>query len=720
MNFFAITGLANAVVNTFLGVYILIQKPHDARHRTYAAYCLSLSLWSGFYFLWLTSEGPDQALLFSRLMMIGAIFIPITHYHHIATLFGPPKHHAKIIALGYALSVLFLFSNATPYFIQGTHATPITAYWPTPGMLFLIYLVYFFTYLGMSIGLTYLRRKESGGVKRTQIDYILVSTIIGYIGGSTNFPLWYDIPVLPYGNVVVPIVTATNGFILIRYRLLDVQTIFKKGLAYGLTFLLTLVPLFGAALFAQQHFFGGINYPFSMLLLGAFVIVALAFFYLKRKIESAVSRSFFASSYEMTQSLTALSHAVIQMLDLKEIGHKLAATIATATGAKSSMLFIQDASGYYRPFAAHPEEAPLPVDEGVSQEHPVCQILNTQRLVLKEDVPGLCSQEEAASAQQFFDAHGIALLIAFLAPANRTGSQLLGFCGIGEKAGSRQPYSVEELQYLETLSNQAAIAIENANLHQFHLNAQKQLERVNRLQGIEDTVTGLSHELRNPLTSIKMFLQLLPQLKHQEEFVGKYYQQAIREMARIERLVEALISHSKPKPPRFRKNSLNAIIDSVVVLHKPRCREKAIELETDLEATLPHIPLDEDRIRQVLLNLLVNAEEAIGERGRITIHTRLVLVEGVSFVRLTITDTGRGIQPEQIERIFTPFYTTKERGVDKEGVGLGLAIVHRIVHEHSGNITVESQPGRGTTFVVLLPVLQESGVRSQKSEVAER
>ena len=710
MNFFALTGLLNTVVSTFLGIYVLIQNSHDSRHRTYAAYCLSLSFWSGFYFLWLISESATQAILFARLLMVGAIFIPIMHYHHIATLFGPPKHHAKLIASGYTLSVFFLLFNFTPFFIRGTHPTPVTPYWPTPGSVFPLYLVYFLFYVGISIYLLNQRRKQATGIRRTQMEYILLGTIIGYLGGSTNFPLWYNVSLLPYGNVLVPVFLSMIAYILIHHRLLDVQTIFKKGLTYGLTLSLILLPLFVASLFAQRHFFGSISYPFSGFLLMTFVVIALAFYHLKRKIETAVSRSFFNSSYETVQSLKALSQAVIQMLDLKEIGRKLTVAIATATGAKSSALFVQDASGYFRPIAAYPDEAWLPRNGGVSEEHPLCQVLKSQAIVLREEVPSLWPKDQVASVQQFFAAHDFELLIAFLAPSEEGESRLVGFCGLAEKKQSQQPYQAEELKYLESLSTQAAIAMENARLHQFHLEAQKQLERVNRLQGIEDVVTGLSHEIRNPLTSIKMFLQLLPQIKHQEEFVSKYYQAAIREMARIERLITELMALSKPKAPRLRKQSLNNIIESVKVLLEPKCRGRSIALETDLEATLPHIPLDEDKIRQVLLNLLLNAVEAVGEDGRITVNTRLVLSGGIPFVRLTITDTGRGIPPEHLERIFTPFYSTKEKSTSQEGRGLGLTIVHRLVQEHSGTIHVESTPGKQTTFIIMLPVQTPSPV----------
>lgn len=703
MSFFAVTALVNAVINTFLAIFVLALKPDDPKHRTYAAYCISLSFWSGFYFLWLTAESLPQVLLFARLMMAGAILIPVLHYHHVATLLKPPRHHAKLLALGYALAVFFLLLDPTTFFIQGTHPTSVTPYWPTPGIFFALYLVYFFAYLTLSTVIMFIRRGGATGVGRTQLEYILVSTVVGYIGGSTNFPLWYDIPILPYGNILVPLVTAANGYILIRHRLLDTHTIARKSLVYGLALLSILAPLFVVVLGAQWYFFGNVNTSFSVILLAAFAIIAVAFYRLKAQIESAVSRSFFASSLEVTRSLTELARAVVQMLDLKEIGQKLAATIATATGAKSCVLFVEDSAGYLRRSAAHPPARLSPNDGGISREHAICQVLKTNPVILREEVPGLRLQEAAGSVEQFFAADDFALLLAFREPPNKENGRLIGFCGIGQKE-SRRPYTADELKYLGTLASQAAVAMENARLHEFHLDAQKQLERINRLKGIEDVVSGLSHEIRNPLTSIKMFLQLLPQIRTQEDFVRKYYQAAIREMARIERLITELINLSRPKPPRLRKQPLNTIIESVVVLTKPACREKGIELQTELDASLPHIPLDEDKIRQVLLNLILNAVEAIEGSGRITVATRLVVSENVPLARLTIADTGKGIRADQIERIFTPFYTTKTRDEDRKGTGLGLSIAHRLILEHSGSITVESLPGKGTTFVITLPV----------------
>jgi len=152
---------------------------------------------------------------------------------------------------------------------------------------------------------------------------------------------------------------------------------------------------------------------------------------------------------------------------------------------------------------------------------------------------------------------------------------------------------------------------------------------------------------------------------------------------------------TRPTTPHKRKASLSVVIREIVALFSPVMQEKRIECRLRLDPRLPDFLFDPDQVRQVLLNLIKNAVEAMPTGGFLSLRTFQADDQGL----VEIADTGEGIEPENLAQLFRPFYTTK-----KKGTGLGLAVAYKIVHDHNGDITVNSEPGRGTTITVQLPL----------------
>ena len=158
--------------------------------------------------------------------------------------------------------------------------------------------------------------------------------------------------------------------------------------------------------------------------------------------------------------------------------------------------------------------------------------------------------------------------------------------------------------------------------------------------------------------------------------------------------------------PQLSEEDLNEIVASCLYFVEVKAENQSIAVEKDLAPDLPRVRLDRQQIKQVLLNLFLNAMEAMDHRGgRLTVKThRLIKPAGDRWVQVEVTDTGAGISVADLEHIFDPFYTTKHESAEREGTGLGLTIVHQIVQEHGGTIEVHSTVGHGTTFSVNLPV----------------
>jgi signal transduction histidine kinase len=243
---------------------------------------------------------------------------------------------------------------------------------------------------------------------------------------------------------------------------------------------------------------------------------------------------------------------------------------------------------------------------------------------------------------------------------------------------------------------------------------EQNVQRADRLSSIGTLAAGMAHEIKNPLVSIKTFAQLLPTRYEDTDFRETFAEVVLTEVERINSIVTGLLDFARPKQASFAVYNLCAIVGEVLTLVENQARTGDITIKSRFEEPELQIYGDEQQLHQVFLNLVLNAIDAMGhtregflsvsiDLGRMhTRNNRLAPLLDVESVRVTIEDTGCGIPQETLERIFTPFYTTKE-----DGSGLGLSVVHGIVTEHGGEIDVKSAVQEGTAFTVTLPLARE-------------
>jgi signal transduction histidine kinase len=280
--------------------------------------------------------------------------------------------------------------------------------------------------------------------------------------------------------------------------------------------------------------------------------------------------------------------------------------------------------------------------------------------------------------------------------------QLVGIMNLSHKF-DKDIYSQEDIDLLTTLANQTAIALENARLYEDLKKSKSYIRRADRLASLGTLTAGLAHEIRNPLTAIKTLTQLLPERLEDEEFRNEFLHIASGEVDRISSLVNELLEFARPSDPRFELEEINPILDGMILLTSTESKKKKIEIVKDYLQDLPPISIDREQIKQVFLNILLNAIEATPANGRIVVKTRSYLKPGGSpYLQVVIADNGSGIPREFLEDIFNPFFTTKPKGS-----GLGLSISNQIVQDHDGYIHVESELNSGSSFFVNLPLTQD-------------
>lgn len=247
---------------------------------------------------------------------------------------------------------------------------------------------------------------------------------------------------------------------------------------------------------------------------------------------------------------------------------------------------------------------------------------------------------------------------------------------------------------------------------------QSKLLQTEKMAALGQLVSGIAHELNNPLTSIQGYAQLLVSRNSSAERAGDA-RRISQQAERAARIVKNLLLFSRETKPERRAVNLNEVIERTLSLRAYELKLENIAVELALDPGLPQTLADAAQLQQVVLNLIVNAEQAIqqgrGEEarhGRILIRTRRLAGDRIE---MQISDDGPGISPEVASRIFDPFFTTKPAGL---GTGLGLSIVYGIIQEHGGEVSVESQPGRGATLTVELPALSVAGFDFARGEQA--
>jgi signal transduction histidine kinase len=222
-----------------------------------------------------------------------------------------------------------------------------------------------------------------------------------------------------------------------------------------------------------------------------------------------------------------------------------------------------------------------------------------------------------------------------------------------------------------------------------------QMSRAEHLATLGELATGLAHEIRNPLAGIAGVIEIIGRDLPSTSPARSVVKDVRQEIARINRIVTDLLQTARPHPPRVSKSDLNTTVEHAVMLGRQQAMTKSVEIALQKDPSLPEVEHDSDQIHQVLLNLLLNALQAIDGQGKVTVTVK----PQDKFATVEVADNGRGIAPEHLPSIFRPFYTTKG-----EGTGLGLSLARRIVEEHNGTIEVTSRVGEGTKFLVKLPM----------------
>jgi signal transduction histidine kinase len=236
--------------------------------------------------------------------------------------------------------------------------------------------------------------------------------------------------------------------------------------------------------------------------------------------------------------------------------------------------------------------------------------------------------------------------------------------------------------------------------------AESRLVQAAKLAAVGEMAAGIAHELNNPLTTVTGFAELILDDASESSIFHDELGMILREAKRARDVVRRLLDFSRQSEQTRTRADLNEVLSDVIALTQHLIRTNGVQLSVEMANDLPWVYVDRNHMKQVMLNLIHNALQAMPEGGKLEITTAQKNRDGKSWVTIAVRDTGVGINPKDRERIFEPFFTTKG---DKGGTGLGLSVTYGIVTDHSGQIDVESVPGQGACFTVWLPIQEFTG-----------
>ena len=670
-------------------------------------------------------KSPETALRISRIDHFFIIYLfPL--YIHFFHAYLKITNRKWIVRLAYAYAFVLMWFTPTSFYIEsmekhffGFFAKGGKLY-PFFGMAGLFVTIYVLIILYQAI------QNETSNSHKNRLKYILAGFgVTGLMNGLNVFPI-FGYSVYPPGNLsFIPFIVFAVG--IYKHDLLDMGILIKKSLIYSLlTALLT--GLYAFIITVASKVFGDFNFSDSIYFpIFFFFLIAFVFGPLKTSVQDFVDQIFYKGKYDYQKTIKNVSQMIVSVLDLDEIVKRLTETVADTIRVNNCTLFLCNETGLgFVNFSARGKEDYPHHSKTVDPKTALINFMEQQRHpVIKKNLLQRVTDTEIQDVLA-----GMAKLHAEIALPMFFKEQLKGFIILGEKL-SGDLFSPEDLDLLETLSSQSALAIENARSYQRIEDLNRNLEKkvAERTQALKETliekehaqemlirseslaalgqlVAGVAHELNNPLASVTSLIQATIEDLEQwdkeippDENLIDDLKFADGELARAKSIVASLLGLARQTQTYSETVDFNLVIQDALRVLYSQYKHHNIDFVENYVQDLPDVQGNFANLGQVAMNIIKNAIQAIAdEKGTIILTTHYD--KDTSQVVFCCKDTGPGISALLRQDIFKPFFTTKEVGV---GTGLGLYICHEIIEKHGGTLTLESTAGQGAQFQVRLP-----------------
>jgi signal transduction histidine kinase len=689
------------------GVYLLLRNPGQPRVRILSvilfASALSMYNYSGFH---LTMQlSPRLPLMLG--VSYGALCMIFSSWLYLVVIFLATRGHLRLRRW-----IPWVLYGAPPAAALAAMAAgwgrPLLAVEAAYRVLYLIAGLVVVFGVGI-LGRAY--RTTRDAVLKAQLKWLLW----GHALGMSPYILLYGLPkaltgepILSYGLSVapLPLILFAYLFAFYRYRLWDVDTIVHGSLVYGVSVVLLvgayLVSL--GALHQMTRVSGGATSPADFLfLLGA----ALLFNPLKNVVQGLMDRAWFPEKRGFPSLLMEGSTRLSRSSRIEELQSVLLKDVPAQLSVDCSALALRSQLGAGWELKGRPEDW-------------ICGTV---------DVLAWLDEMAAGPPQPFWHLHPeldaldggpvqppLPISVEATVFPLKSGEELWGFYFLGETA-TRRLLRTEEIQLVQTLCTQAAHMVGNVRLLEGLQRTNRDLAELShrliqarKMADLGEGAAILAHELKTPLGIVRGSAEILRKAVEpaEREEVSRFI---MEEVDRLSGTVDEFLQFARMSPPSKAEADVNDLVQSAAFLWESRRRSPAhISVRFSLDPALPKAWLDPKQVYQALLNLFTNAEDAMPEGGDLIISTARGEDSGAS-VRIAVSDTGKGVSPDSLPRVFERFYTTKDGGL-----GLGLAVVRKIMDAHGGEVRMASRPDHGTEVALRFPGRAETSCAHSDSK----
>ena len=712
LNFYA---LPVAVVSTLIfavGAFVFLQNKKAPTNVFFFLFCLTLNLWLYGISMVYCSKDPEVALTWYRwVTFLGVVNISPMVYTFSVHWLGLYEKQKKFVKAAFIVSPIFYFlAVATPYGMPKIQKF-FWGYYPMYGIAGRVFIVFFFGYfLAAFYNFFSQLSKETDSLRKKQIGLLSVAFLISIIGSVDYLPKLIPVALYPFGYLCVLSWTLIMAYLIVRYRVMDIQTVIHKTIMWFVTSSVIGAPLV-ILFYVLRDWFLNIH-PFIFLFFVSTTFILFALY--GRHVQPQIDHLFQRRQWDLIRALERFTDELVHFKSLDEVVTHILNTVKTIFYVRNISLLIrkEDTNAF-----AVAQIGGRSIDPKQSLRPEFLKWLEANDVLLIEEYVSIDPRfhEIAAMASEYFENSGAKICVPMIA-----NQKLIGVLNIGQKDNLKS-FRGHEISFLSDFRRSAAIALSNSlhliamqeNLQKWNEELEKkvdertkqlqetqaQLIQAEKLATIGTLAGGVAHEINNPLTAVLTNAQMLKMDAKGDDLESI---SLIEEGAkRCQIIIQKLMKYARKSTGEevVGEVDVNKVIDTVISFLQYQLKQENIALMIEKSDKRITIHGNANELEQVVTNLILNAKDAIKQSGRDG-KIQILTAERNGSVDITVSDNGIGIPSENLSKIFDPFFTTKEIG---KGTGLGLSIAHGIVRKHFGKIEVLSGKENGAIFKLSFP-----------------
>jgi len=692
-----------AGVNLALVLFILTRGTRSTLHRVFAIWGCSIVVWNVGTACMFSARNPQQALIWARFLHFGVVFLPVSLFHLclLITQVSRPRLVKAVYAFAFCMAAL----NCAGLLVSGVHDVGY-AYYSVGGPFYFVFVAGYTGLTWATMLMLFLRGRKAPPFLKSRINSMLwANGILIACGNNDILPImgiyhypFTNIQIFPFGSLAAIVYGLLVSHSTLQHQLLDVQVVIGRFVAHairllfmwliGLVLLVSIWVLFPAE-FSASSFIAA----FCVLAISS-AVASLLFPRLFGSGSDTWERRFLGDRFEYHDQIRAFIPAIPQHADIDTLLDSLHELLTKVVRVRNYRLILRSEDSRALATARSYPEHLAPALPGLTSESPVFRFFERtgaeyvgSKLLLA--LPGATDIERQTRESLIqYDAE-------FCLPL-ATDLDIFGLLLLGQKADD-SPYTATDLSLLCTLTKQLSLFINQHRLKNQLLHAQE-VELLGRMS------RGMAHDMNNLVTPVQTLLQLIAEGIPTDDLRDELLPLATRSIDTLREYIREALFFSENSRADFKLGRLDMVLAEAVDIVSQRCEQKGIRMifTPPPEAV---VEMDKSLIKRTVSNVLGNAIDASSSGTEI--RAELVRLEKTEpdreWYRIRIVDQGEGIPADNLQRIFTPYFTTKNRGDEQRGFGLGLSICRKVVQIHGGSLKITSQPKLGTTVFIDLP-----------------